>query len=172
MSQLHHRQKQDTYATNLLVSLLMRFPEIMSIRFDKPQEQILFNFLLAGRPTKEELAGFKALLKESFAAYADLSSEKLQFKVALQSAGKLSILGIKASTETLSLEGISLLCGLVCRAFSRKIVRDAETLDAFYDEEMLRQEEIIAYLLNHGVATNKENLLAFRDAGKVLVYNK
>ena len=39
-------------------------------------------------------------------------------------------------------------------------------------EEIMQQEEIINYLLNQGTKMKKVNLLAFRDAGKVFVYNK
>ena len=112
-------------------------------------------------------------MQPSFDAYAELSGENLQYKVSLLPAGKLSILGIRASTATLSLEGISLLCGLVCWSFSGKVVRDGQKLDTFYDDEdLLCQEETIAYLLKHGAELNKENLLAFREAGKVFVYDK
>jgi len=171
--QLHNKQKLDSAAGSLLVALLMHYPEIMSINLDEPQQQILFNFLLAGKPAQEELASFKELLQESFAAYAELSGERVRYKVKIQPAGKLSILGIKAGTKTLSPEGISLLCGLVCRSFPGKVVSDGEKMDAFYDDEdLLYQEETIAFLLKHGAETSKENLLAFREAGKVFVYDK
>lgn len=48
MAKMKQQTKQDAHTTNLLISLLMRFPEIMSINFDMPQDNAKFTFILAG----------------------------------------------------------------------------------------------------------------------------
>ena len=84
----------------------------------------------------------------------------------------MNLLILTSSTETLSLEGIQLICGIVCNAFPKAVIRDADTIDAIHEEEIIRQEEIIEYLLSHGTGARQDNLLAFREAGKVFVYDK
>ncbi|MCR3921656.1 MAG: hypothetical protein NUK65_03945 [Firmicutes bacterium] len=164
--------KQDAYTTNLMISLLMCFPEIMSIHFDMPKEKAKFTYVLVGSPSKEEFTRFSTLLDESLAAYEELTGEAFKVKAKLQRSKKLNLLLLHSSTSALSLEGIQLMCGIVCNMFPEAVIRDAETLDAIVGEEQIRQEEIIEYLLNHNTGIKEDNLLAFRDAGKVLVYDK
>jgi uncharacterized protein YqiB (DUF1249 family) len=172
VAKIKQQSKQDAYTSNLLISLLMRFPEIMSINFNSQSEQVKFTFVLHGSPDKEEFSGFTSLLSESLAAYEELTGERFDVKTKLQRSGKLNLLEITCCTDTLSLEGIQLITGIVDNAFTERLMIDASTAEAIHDEEMLRQEEIIEYLLTHSTGTKKENLLAFREAGKVFVYDK
>lgn len=172
MVQMKQQSKQDAYMTNLMVSLLMRFPEIMSLHFDMPQDKAKFTFLLKGKPEQEKMKSFTVLLAESLEVFRDLTGEAFKVKATSQRSGKISLLTLTTSTKCLSLEGIHLLCGLVCSTFTASIIRDADTIVALQDDELLRQEEIIEYLLSHSTGTKKDNLLAFREAGKVFVYDK
>lgn len=172
MAKIKQHSKQDAYTTNLLISLLMRFPEIMSVNFDMPHEQAKFTFILNGGPGKEEFSNFNRLLADSIVAYQDLTGEDFCVKAKLTRSGKMNVLELSSCTTTLSLEGIQLICGIVCGAFPDAVIRDAETMEMIHDEEMLRQEEIIEYLLSHGNCTKQDNLIAFRESGKVFVYDK
>jgi hypothetical protein len=172
VSKLKQQNKQDAYTTNLLISLLMRFPEIMSINFDMPQEQAKFTYILAGSVKKEDISHFSCNLKESLAAFAELTGEELNVKSRLQRSGKLNLLELRCGTNALSLEAIQLICGLVSGLFSGSLVTEGDAQELFPEEEMIRQEEIIEYLLSHNTGTTKENLLAFREAGKVFVFDK
>ena len=49
MVQVKQQGKQNAYMTNLMISLLLRFPEIMSLHFDMPQDEAKFTFLLKGK---------------------------------------------------------------------------------------------------------------------------
>ena len=166
------QSKQDAYTTNLLISLLMRFPEIMSINFNMPDEQAKFTFVLGSAISKNEVSGFNELLTNSLCAYSDLTEETFKVKSKFIRSGKLTMLEISCCTINLTLEGIQLLTGVVGHVFSKQLIRDMESTELIHDEEMIRQEEIIEYLLSHSTGTKKENLLAFREAGKVFVYDK
>lgn len=164
--------KKGNYTTNLLISLLMRFPEIMSIHFNLPRDIAKFTFVLKGSPGKDEFAHFNWLLEESLLVLQDLTGGMLKVKVKLQRSHDITLLIVTSNTSYLSLEGIQLICGIVCSEFSHTIVRDADALEALRDDELMHQEEIIDYLLTHSTATKQDNLLAFRDSGKVFVYDK
>lgn len=171
MSNMRQQPKQDAHTTNLLISLLMRFPEIMSIKFDMPHDSAKFTFILAGSIIKEDVTNFKLVLKDSLLAYQELTGECLQVKPKLQRSGKLSLLELRCSTTALSLEGIQLICGIVSGHFPRMLVREGDTAEFIHEEELIRQEEIIAYLLSHNTGARQDNLIAFREAGKVFVYD-
>jgi hypothetical protein len=150
----------------------MRFPEIMAINFDMPEEKCKFTFMLQGSVSKEEYSLFKRKLSESLDAFSELTSEQLTVSVRLVRSGKISLMEITSSTDCLCLEAIQLITSLLDMSFPQIIVKDMDILDTVRDEEMLRQEEIIEYLLSHTTGTKKENLIAFRESGKVYVYDK
>jgi hypothetical protein len=164
--------KQDAYTTNLLISLLMRFPEVMTINYDVPKDCVKFTFMLGGSVEKTEFMRFKKLLSESLSAYQDLTGEDFVMKAKLVRSGNLTLLELSGCTTTLSLEAIQLVTGIVDSVFDDILFRDAETLDAVRDDELMRQEEIIEYLLSHSTGSKQESLIAFREAGKVYVYDK
>ncbi len=165
------QQKQDTHVANLLTSLLLRFPEIMSINLDMPRERCKFTFMLHGGVVKEEFTSFKAMLKSSLAAYGELKGTMYDVKAEFERFGKISLVGITCGTALLSLELILLITALVEAEFSASMVRDPESCELCHDEEMVRQEEIIEYLLGQA-GGHKDNLIAFREAGKVYVCDK
>lgn len=172
MANMKQQSKQDAYTTNLLISLLMRFPEIMSINFDMPHDQAKFTFILEGSVRKEDVSSFRKVLDESLFAYQELTGEQLSAKPRLLRSGKLSLLELSSCTTSLSLEGIQLICGVVAGYFPGALVMEGDGTELIHEEEMMRQEEIIEYLLSHSTGTKQDNLLAFREAGKVFVYDK
>lgn len=171
MTKMKQQTKQDAHTTNLLISLLMRFPEIMSINFDMPQDNAKFTFILAGIVKKEDVTSFKLAFKNSLTAYLELTGEYLQVKHKLQRSGKLNLLELYCRTSALTLEGIQLICGIVSGHFPTILVREGVAGEYIHEEELIRQEEIIAYLLSHNTGTKQDNLIAFREAGKVFVYD-
>ncbi|MFW0861290.1 MAG: hypothetical protein AAGT88_04235 [Dethiobacter sp.] len=171
MSKMKQQTKQDAYTTNLLISLLVRFPEIMSINIDMPQDSAKFTFILAGIVKKDDVANFKLVLKNSLSAYHELTGEYLQVKPKLQRAGKVNLLELCCRTSDLSLEWIQLICGIISGHFPTILIREGDEGESIHEEELIRQEEIIEYLLSHNTGTQKDNLIAFREAGKVFVYD-
>jgi len=163
--------KQDTHVSNLLISILIRFPEIMSINLDLLRERCKFTFMLRGGVKKDEFASFKAKLSEALATYGELTGASYSVDTVFSRSGKISLIAINCGTTELSLELIHLITALMDAEFAAIMVRDPETAEAYRDDEMIRQEEMIEYLLVQA-AERKENLIAFREAGKVYVYDK
>jgi hypothetical protein len=172
VGKIKQNTKQDAFVTNLLISLLMRFPEIMAINFDMPKEKCKFTFILQGAVSKEEYALFKSKLDESLDAFNELTGDELSVLTKLVRSGKMSLIEITCKTDALCLENIQLLTSLIDVSFPSIILKDTDIDDIVRDEEMFRQEEIIEYLLSHTAGAKKENLIAFREAGKVYVYDK
>lgn len=167
-----NQSKQDAYTTNLLISILMRFPEVMAVNLNRRSELAKFTFVLMGKIDNEKFRSFKQMLADSFDAFTELTGEDIRFAEKLRRQGNINLMEISCSTSFLSLESIQLMAGIVDRVFSRQLMRDEEAPDAVHEDELLRQEEIIDYLLNHSTGTKQENLIAFREEGKVFVYDK
>lgn len=164
--------KQDAYNTNLLVSLLMRFPEIMAINFDMPRDRCKFVFLLQGKAGKKEYEEMTLRLQEALDALREMTGESLEARARLFSAKNISIIEVTCGTTDLSLEAINLITAIIDDSFPGMILKDLETINNIGEDELLRQEEIIGYLLSHTTSSKKENLFAYREAGKVFVFDK
>jgi hypothetical protein len=163
--------RHDTHFSDLLISILIRFPEIMSINLDLPRERCKFTFMLHGKVTKDNFSSFKSILTGSLATYGELTDTEYNIKSDFSRSGPITLIGISCGTAELSLELIHLITALVEAEFAALVLRDPETAEACRDEELLRQEELIEYLLAQP-GGRRANLIAFREAGKVYVYNK
>jgi hypothetical protein len=163
--------KQDAYTANLLISLLIRFPEILSINFDRSKDRCKFTFMLSGKCEREEVLRFRKTCKESLETYFNLTGEAFTVKIGVSFSRKPNLLEITSNTTFLSLDAIQLICGLVSNAFGEALLKDDECNDNSHDD-LSRHEEIIDYLLNHSVGAKQENLFAFREAGRVYVFDK
>jgi len=164
--------KQDAYTANLLISLLIRFPEILSINFDMQQDRCKFTFMLSGKHKREDVVRFRRMFEESLQTYLNLTGEVFSVKITATLSRKLNLLEITSNTTLLSLEAIQLICGLVNTSFGERLLKDAECQDHSRDDDLSRHEEIIDYLLSHSAGTKQENLFAFREAGRVYVFDK
>ncbi len=163
--------KQDAYTANLLISLLIRFPEILSINFDRAQDRCKFTFMLSGKYEREQVLRFRRTCKESLETYFNLTGEAFAIKIGVTFSRRPNLLEITSNTTLLSLEAIQLICGLVSNAFGEALLKDDECQDNSRDD-LSRHEEIIDYLLSHSAGTKQENLFAFREAGRVYVFDK
>jgi hypothetical protein len=164
--------KQDAYTANLLISLLIRFPEILSVNFDMPNDRCKFTFMLSGKRKREDILCFRRTFRESLETYFDLTGEAIPYKIEVTFSSKLNLLEIASSTTLLSLEAIQLICGLVSNFFGDALLKDAECQDNSREDDLTRHEEIIDYLLKASAGTKQENLFAFREAGRVYVFDK
>ncbi|MBT9173596.1 MAG: hypothetical protein DDT21_01997 [Syntrophomonadaceae bacterium] len=172
MAKTRQHGKQDAYTANLLISLLIRFPEILSINFNMPQNRCKFTFMLSGRQEREEVLRFRKTFKDALETYINLTGEYFSVKIAATFSHRLNLLEITSNTTFLSLEAIQLICGLVATSFGESLLKDAECQDSTRDDDLSRHEEIIDYLLSHSVGSRQDNLFAFREAGRVYVYDK
>lgn len=172
MAKMKQHGKRDAYTANLLISLLIRFSEILSLNFDMPQDRCKFTFMLAGKQNRDEATRFRKALHDSLDTYAELTGEAFSVEVALTTSRRLNLLELTSDTTQLSLEAIQLICGLVGEFFGDALLKDAESSDSTRDEDFVRHEEIIDYLLTHSAGMRQDNLIAFREAGRVYVFDK
>ena len=164
--------KQEAQTTNLLISLLMRFPEIMSINYDMQKERCKFTFILNDTVNREKYCAFKKMLNESLSVFRDMTDESFFLSTKITRSGKITLIESTCGAFDLSLDAIQLIISLVDSFFCDIIVRDYDAVEMARDEEVIKQEEIIEYLLCNTTGAKKENLIAFREAGKVYIYDK
>lgn len=161
-----------TNSVGLLISILVRYPEVATINFE-PDKQILnFTFIIS-RPLGEvELTGMETILMDSIEVFNALEGRETGM-VALkyQVGDQLTLIEVQRDVDTLILEEISLIVNLFRQHLQPSLV--TEINEPLFEEDMLIQEEIIDHMLESVREQVEEKYLyAFREEGRVLVFNK
>jgi len=161
-----------TDCVGLLISILVRYPQVASINFD-PWEQILrFNFICSQVLNQHEFEEFKTLLLNSIQTYNYLEKkDAVLIEIVHQVYDDLTLIEIKRDVVTLVQEEIALVVALFNQFMGANLVYDLN--EDIIEEDLIVQEEIIEHMLEsvRGTVEDK-HLYAFREEGKVMVFNK
>jgi hypothetical protein len=156
----------------LLISILVRYPEVGSINFDPQAHELRLTFILATYGENDKINGIKQLIDDSVQIYHQWERIRPRvFEVECENSEHYIIVNVKRDIDTLSRDEISFLMELFHTHFSNSLV--AENNEDFWEEDLLIQEEMIGHMLE-GLKNIKldKKLIAYRDEGKVLVFNK
>ncbi|MGI9952513.1 hypothetical protein V3F56_09150 [Moorellaceae bacterium AZ2] len=159
-------------SVGLLISILVRYPEIGTINYEPGARILKFSFMLAGRVSKKDLEEFRQRFVKSLATFNLLEHREAQvISLEYHCFEQLTVLEVQRDVETLSQGEIDLIMTLVRQQFGESLVADVN--ENMQEEDLLVQEEIIDHMLESikGEATQKK-LIAFREEGRVLVFNK
>ncbi|TYO97853.1 hypothetical protein [Desulfallas thermosapovorans] len=161
-----------TDCVGLLISILVRYPQVASINFDPWRQILRFNFICSRVLNDNEFNEFKTLLLNSIQAYNYLEKkEAVLVEITHQVYDDLTLIEIKRDVGTLSQEEIALVVAVFYQFMGVNLVSDLN--EAIIEEDLLVQEEIIEHMLESVRGSVEEkHLYAFREEGKVLVFNK
>ena len=169
----YHSTDYDTvdYSTDqvsLLISLLVRFPEIGTVHYDPLDQVLRLVFLLKG-VRSDNLKTFGKWFESHLAAFHTLKQEPVS-TATLQFVdnGELDMLEIRRDLFSLSREEISLIIHLVSDFFSESLVREGSDVS---EEDKEDQDAVIESMLSSGPLTGNERLTGFRESGRVLVFS-
>lgn len=159
-------------SVNLLVSMLVRYPEIGRLRFDSEHGTLHLTFLLTTVPTKERFIAFKNYLVESLGSFYCLCAYNTPFlTIEMTAYDSISVIQIERDIDTLSKSEIALMIKILELYFSGHILADPN--EALIDEELRFQEEVIENMLvsiqrSHTLGS----LIGIRENGRVMVFDK
>ena len=159
-------------SVGLLISILVCYPELGTINFDPRHRRLKFTFLLTRRQTEAEFEALRAKLTASLEAYSLLVDRTFEcFELTRSSLGDITVLEVTRDVTTLSREEIALIIELIRESCGSSLV--AERSESMMDEDITLQEELIEEMLDDLRETREEkNLIAFREEGRVMVFNK
>lgn len=157
---------------NLLISILVRYPEIGTINFNQEKNSLKFTFMLSGIPSSHEFAAIKMHLLNSIDVYHMLEcSEAWRADIQLTTHEQVAMLIVVRDVHTLSKGEIALLITLLREKFRDMLVVDCN--DSMMEEDLLVQEELIDNMLENVKQHRTErSLIGFREDGRVMVFNK
>lgn len=169
---LEANNEQISDGVNLLISILIRYPEIGTIRFDPQNSCLNLKFMLSALPSDPEFSTIKDLLINSIIAYNILEGFPLKkSEIQLYADAQVTMLTIILDVYTLSKNKIALIITLLRENFKKYLIID--TSDSPPEDDLLVQEEVIEDMLaNIKVHHHLHGLIGIRENGRVLVFNK
>lgn len=157
---------------NLLVSLLIRYPEIGTAGFEPQNHCIKFKFMLSAIPSPSEFSATKQLLVDSIAAYHLLEGLKLTVsEILLSTYDQVAIISIVRDVHTISKDEIALMITILRQELENYLITDHN--NSLAEEDLLLQEEVIEEMLENIKMYHKlHSIIGIRENGRVLVFSK
>ncbi len=165
-------QDEVSDSIGLLISILVRYPELGTVNYDPVLQQLRFTFIFSCVLDEEKLVNFKEVVVASIEAYNALEDRIPQVtEVRFNPCEEFTMLEIIRDVGTLTQEELAMLIELVHCNFKTDLI--FEKNDYLLEEDLLMQEELIEHMLeNIKISYPGKNLIAFREDGRVLVFNK
>ncbi len=163
-------KKEELSSTSLLIYLLVNFPEIFTIKYNRLESKIKISFMLNIKIEDEVYIKFKKRFCECFQEYNKLLHLKNIPKINRRITKSWTLLEVTFYRKSIAVEEVSLICYLLSNQFKKNLIID-ERQDSFLEKEKFGQEDAFKYLLS-GKKEPEKKLFAFRDAGKVYVFDK
>lgn len=159
-------------SVGLLISMLVRYPELSTINFDPRRQTIRFNFLLTGILALDEFERLRTRLVQSLEVYGFLENRPMEhFDLQRDSHGDVTVLEITRDMGSLTQEEISMTIEILRQDYGPRLVVDYN--ESLLEEEAMMQEELIEEMLEElKESRGGKNLIAFREEGRVMVFNK
>ncbi|HWJ02532.1 MAG TPA: hypothetical protein VNU93_02560, partial [Verrucomicrobiae bacterium] len=152
------------------VSILVRYPEVGTINVDQDLQVLKFTFFFT-KDVKNP-GGSRQTLQDSLCLFNQLEGRNqrvcnLEFKT----QEGVTSLHVERDIETVSQNELNLLIELLRQHFNDSLISDQG--EEIPEEELLMQEELIKHMLeNIRVNHLDKSVIALREEGRVLVFNR
>ena len=174
MGKFIRNAKESSESAGLLISILMRYPEIGAISFNPEDESITLSFGCTKIISDTEFLDVKNRLEACLVTYAYLERKEAPTIIMEWSrAERISVLKTKHFLKDVTKSEIALIISFLQDEFGDCLVKELDFIEIHEDEELILQDEFIGYMLEHfkgAVPLNK--LFAFREEGKVHLFKK
>ena len=174
MRELHDIEfGSSTSGVSLLVSILIRYPEISTVTYDPEIHSLKFCFMISSAFGREEFDSFKDDFLLNLMVYWDVIrvDETKTIDISCDNLDKMMRIEVCRDLSTLTAEEISLMVGIVTQRFGDNLVKDR--CEDLPEEYVFVHEEMIRNLLADVTdASQEKKLIGFREEGRVMVFNR
>lgn len=166
--------EENSESAGLLISILMRYPEIETISFNPEDNAITLSFICDRLICDKEFQEGKKKLELCLDTYALLEGKNTSyFTMECFKTEEISVLKIRHNIEATTKNEIALIISFLKQEFGDCLMKEFDTSEFQGEEDLLLQEEFIGHMLeNFKVAIPVNKLIAFREEGKVHLFKK
>jgi len=164
---------KDNAGLDIFISVLLRYPEFNAVKYDAANEKILIEIALQGEIEPDSKESFIKEVQECIKLLHRLSNtETSVVNISFEEYRKshLTFIKYKRDVENLTEAEIEIFAGILQKRFNQLIIKDSG-VKITADHLKKQVKENLLYKIHRG-KTNSSKFLAYRDDGRVLVFNK
>ncbi|MGD0153436.1 MAG: hypothetical protein ABSC17_06700 [Thermacetogeniaceae bacterium] len=172
MAKVQRKDGSVSHIANLLTSILLCYPEIGTINLDPKTNLVKFTFYLSSSLNSGAIGDFKKHMRQSLEAYYYLINKDVEVcTFSFQTQDCFTTLEFQRDVLTLTQKEVALIIALLKEQFEGDLIANEE--EDLLTDDLTLQEELIGRMLEHTrEASTNSRLIALRDEGRVLVFNK
>jgi hypothetical protein len=157
---------------NLLVSILIRYPEVFAVNYEPGTKNLKFTFMVGSVLWDEAFKSFKTTVQHSLEAFWELIAVRAEcLGIERTTYDNITVVEIERDVSSLTSDELSLIMELIRTAFADNMMCEGNTV--LDEEDTGLQNELIDNMLDDiRDSRYDKNLVGYRDEGKVLVFNK
>ena len=166
----HRTPEESNESVNLVVSLLVRHPELSRVIIKPRTAAIAFFFIVRAGLDAGERSRFRHSVVEHTRALRSLGrGGKADVAVRFSAGDGLTFVEIERDAKTIARDEIGMIVGLVSQTFDDRLVVNppAEEGD---DDAMIQEESVVTALDAVQRGRQRKGLVGFRDERRVLIY--
>lgn len=159
-------------SVSLLVSTLVRYPEVGMVKYEPRLQTIRMSLLMTGEFTDADWEAARQTLLETLDVYHMLEQRRpATLEVVRESYGELTAVSVTRDVPTFSPEEIYTILEFFRERFSGRLV--TEVMDWAGEDDLAAQDEMIEeILIDLEESRSGRNLIAIREDGRVMVFQK
>lgn len=156
---------------SLICALLVRFPEIASVRSMPNDGSVRFTFVVSRKLDRAAKASIVAGIKDHVESFLHLGDDTAQtVSVECETDKAMTFVHVTRDLETFSKDELIMLVSVFADRFADALVRNPAAEEHF-EEDLLAQEELIDCAIDSmRDPKQSKSLVGFREEKRVLVY--
>ena len=161
---------ENSETVNLVCALLVRYPEIASIRSMPGEGMVRFTFAIGQRMDRQTQRAIGDEIEAHVKGFLALSGDGGDLRVECESERSLSFVHVSRDLDTFTRDELGMLTGLFAQRFGAALVRNPVP-EEHPDEDPVEQDELVECAIEalRDPAQSK-SLVGFREEKHVLVY--
>lgn len=150
----------------LLSSILLRYAEVGSVQYWREQHALKFTFMIR---QPQEVSSLQETLKPALEFFHHLEGQSMRlFDIACRSEENVCVITITRDVDSMTQREVGLIVGLIKGHYRRQLLYDELYLPE--DEQIFQEERITNMLYSIHSDDIDKNVVALREAGRVLVF--
>ena len=156
---------------SLVCALLVRFPEIASVRCLPNDRTVRFTFVVSHRVDREAQEAVRTAVNEHVDGFLLLGADEARIvRVDCEAARGVTFVHVTRDLDSFSKDELDMLVTMFADRFGNALARNPVT-DEHIDEDPVAQEELVNYAIDSlRDPKQSKSLVGFREEKRVLVY--
>lgn len=166
---------EDSFHVNMIVNLLVKFPEIFTITYNLASSAFCLSYMINEKVSREEFLELRRLVEVNLEAFSFFKKKEPDGSVKLRKKTFYGFtqLEVLLTGDNLIGEEFSLITNIIKESCGEKLISELKPEEVdLLEDSATTWDEMLSYLLNRKSGDAAKNLFAFRDAGKVYVFDK